>query len=388
MKKKKLEDLIAKFISKSINQDELEELSIWVEKEANIEIFKRYIEINYALEYNLLTFDGDKAIQGFLDRINSSKKEGKARKIFYLTPLKVAAALALLVAATYFIYLSYDNISEPVQITVTDSKVLPGTDKAVLTLENGEYVALEKGKEYSTVGRTSNGEKLLYDEGAQSGSNVQFNYLTIPKGGQFYVQLSDGSQVWLNADSKLKYPVRFPKGQPREVELLYGEAYFDVSPSYDNSGDSFRVKNQGQTIEVLGTEFNIKSYQEDSSYYTTLVEGSIAIGNGLVNKLLSEGQQAMMTRRSEQIEVREVDVDYEIAWKNGLFMFRQETLESMLGTLSRWYDVKVVFENQEMRQERFSGVLRRSQNIEYLLDILQKTGDVEFVINDKQITVK
>ena len=202
------------------------------------------------------------------------------------------------------------------------------------------------------------------------------------------MELSDGSQVWLNADSKLKYPINFIKGQTREVELLYGEAYFDVSPSSNHNGDSFMVKNRGQVIEVLGTEFNIKAYLDEGYAHTTLAEGSIKVGNGRYDSVLSPGQQAVIGHGTGPIRVLEVDVYTETSWKDGVFSFEDKSLKEIMKVLSRWYDVEIVFENRELEDVRFKGVLGRNQNIQEILSIMKSTRLNNYEIKEKTILLK
>ena len=176
MKNKKIEDLIIKFISKSINANELEELSLWLEKGDNATTFKEYIRINYALDYNLMSFDADKAFLGFLEKTEASSWQVKVNKGFFRSPYAIAASIAVIMVSSLLFYLN-QNGSVLTKDAVTEvSTVKPGTDKAVLTLENGEYVTLEKGKQYASANRTSDGEKLRYDGTEYSGSRVEYNF--------------------------------------------------------------------------------------------------------------------------------------------------------------------------------------------------------------------
>ncbi|MDH5414905.1 MAG: FecR domain-containing protein, partial [Flavobacteriaceae bacterium] len=272
---------------------------------------------------------------------------------------------------------------------VNEIPIVPGTEKAILTLEDGKQVELEKGRAYINSKVNSDGENLIYNrEKSDKGKNIVYNYLTIPRGGQFFVQLSDGTKVWLNSESKLKYPVSFDLDKTRNVELLYGEAYFDVSESAKHNGASFKVKTKVQDIEVLGTEFNVKSYNDDNIILTTLIEGKVKVSNGVVNKLLKPGFQTNINIKRNDINVFRVDVDNVVAWKNGFFSFEKERLEDMLKTLSRWYSTKIIYENENKKDLIFSGVLKRTSSIEELLIKIEKTGRVQFKIDKKTITVK
>ncbi len=382
---KQIKKLITKYFDLQLSEDEAKVLVDWI-NEGNRDVFNDYVLINYTVDEIEALRQGPntKIWNRILAKIEVPKgKVVKFRPWRYVAAAGIFAFMAVILLTFY-----QSNTSDALNTVVKQQAIMPGIDKAVLTLESGEQVVLEKGKEYNLLGRKSDGESLVYSDAKNVNSVVQYNYLTVPRGGEFFVQLSDGTKVWLNSDSKLKYPLSFVKGETRVVELLYGEAYFDVSPSEHHDGAPFRVKNQIQRIEVLGTEFNVRAYQNEESSYTTLVEGSVAIGNDIINKVLKPGQQSKIGKRSELIEVYKVDVAQAIAWKNGYFMFKKESLESMLKTLSRWYDLEITYENDERKNEVFSGFLKRSDNIVELLDNIEMTGDVDFEIKNKKIVVK
>lgn len=267
------------------------------------------------------------------------------------------------------------------------TQIVSGSDKAILILENGEKIELAKGVQYSNANAALVNNQLQYDK-AKETQSTGVNILNIPRGGQFVVQLSDGTKVWLNSETQLKYPVKFISGKPRVIELVYGEAYFDVSHSTENDGDAFRVVSQNQTIEVLGTEFNIRMYPDENNIYTTLSTGSINISSRDNSQIIKPGEQAIVSNVDFDMHVKKIDVAYETAWKNGLFMFEKEPLKEMMTELSRWYDVEVVFEDPKKENYIFSGLLNRADNIGELLENLEKTKEVEFEIIDKKIYIK
>lgn len=388
MKDKRIEELIVKFISKAITEPELEELSDWFDQQENQQLFKDYIQVNYALDYNLSNFDSERAKLVLLDKIGGPDEAspGKIRKLrFY--KYAVAAAIAILVSLAVFY--SKEDLDPTTEIIAnTEASILPGTDKAILTLDNGKHITLEKGKQVRIDEVTSNGESIRYKKGQKESEEIVYNYLTIPRGGQFFVELSDGTKVWLNSESKLKYPVSFVSGAPRSVELIYGEAYFDVSSSTENNGASFRVQTRNQNIEVLGTEFNISAYENDQSIHTTLIEGSIAVSNGAEDKILDPGMQSILYMDEAEIQVKNVDVNYVAAWKNGLFMFDKKPLGEMMKVLARWYNIEVEFENLEKRDLEFSGILKRGNEINVLLEKIEHTGLVKFSLQDNKILIK
>ena len=214
--------------------------------------------------------------------------------------------------------------------------------------------------------------------------------MTIPRGGQFFVKLSDGTEVWLNSETKLKYPVTFTEGLTRKVELIYGEVYFKVSPSTQHKGAGFHVLTKSQEINVLGTEFNIRAYNNDEVMATTLVEGKIRIKKGEVSETLKPNQQAKISQESNQIDIQEIDVSQEISWVNGLFAFNEKPLEEILTVLSRWYDTEVVFENAKQKKFVFTGLLERTKAVEDILKLIEATseGQIKFEIKDKTIIIK
>lgn len=275
-----------------------------------------------------------------------------------------------------------------VTTVVADKDIIViGSDKATLTLEDGSNIELEKGKTLNTTSIKSNGEKLVYKKSKKK--ELKYNYLTIPRGGEYFVELSDGTEVWLNSESQLKFPVAFIAGKVRQVELVYGEAYFSVSPSSNHNGDKFKVLNLGQEVEVLGTEFNIKAYKDESHIYTTLIEGKVTISNALSTKqTLLPNQQSILNIKNNNIKITQVDVKTEISWKNGLFSFKGKNLKSIMKVISRWYDIDVVFKNKSLEKVKFKGVLGKNQNIEEILSSIKTLSIIKgYEIDGKTITL-
>lgn len=220
----RIENIIAKFLTSQASASELSELELWIEDANNLEMFNRYVKINYAIEYNMKEFDsyGVKSkLQEAFARENKERKLKKLRKIIYYS----AAAVVLGIVTTTYFYKSnlFDKpVATPV---VVKNTIEAGTDKAILTLEDGSAVVLEKDKTYQKNNVVCNGKQLVYDSKNKTQSALVYNYLTIPRGGQFQIKLSDGTKVWLNSETKLKFPVAFKEGSTRQVELVYGEAF-------------------------------------------------------------------------------------------------------------------------------------------------------------------
>jgi len=311
-------------------------------------------------------------------------------KRFYSTTifkLAVAASVAVLIAIPILFNNNTTNAKDNPSIVVKNN-IKIGTDKAILTLEDGSVVALEKGKEYTNSNIKSNGEELVYNSKNKI-SKIANNFLTVPRGGQFFIQLADGTKVWLNSESQLKYPVAFVDGQTRQVELMYGEAYFEVSPSTQHKGSGFKVKTVSQNVEVVGTEFNIKAYKGEKNIYTTLVKGKVQVSNEATKQFLSPNQQSNLNLENKSINVVTVDVYNEISWKKGLFVFDGLPLKDIMKVLSRWYDVDIEITEVQVGNVKFNGVLDKNQNLNEILTTIKATNCIhDFEINKSKITIK
>ena len=211
------------------------------------------------------------------------------------------------------------------------------------------------------------------------------NTINVPTGKQFTVELSDGTKVTLNAKSKLEFPTSFEQSDKREVILVYGEAYFQVTPALENNGKKFVVKNLNQNIEVIGTSFNIENYNE-GKVVTTLVEGEVNLLYGKNTVTLNPGQQSIIEDHSLE-GIKEVDVYDYIAWKDGMFLFKDESLKGIFAVLSRWYDISADFQEKELEEMKFNGRFRKDQNLESILNIIENTKRARFELNGNKIKV-
>ena len=383
----KIKKLIVKFLAKEANLKELRQLELWIRNPENEHLFKEYFKANHYANKVLKTYDLETAKKNILQQINRRKAKSN-----YIFKYAVAATLALILTTTYFFGDSFFNTTDKdvVSPPIFNANTIEyGKDKAVLTLENGSQIALEKGNSIQTQNATSDGKVLVYQNKAKQIVELVYNQLTVPRGGQFVVELSDGTKVWLNSESQLKYPVSFINGQSREVELAYGEAYFDVSPSSKHKGAKFKVFNQFQEIDVLGTEFNIKAYKGESNVYTTLVEGKISVSIDNKNLGLKPNQQLDLDINNNTSAIKTVDVYNEVSWKDGVFSFESKTLEEVMKVFSRWYDVEIVFKNNSIKNEEFVGILRKNKNLETILKSFKNYGVIKnFEIEDKKVVLE
>lgn len=386
----RIEKIIVKYITKSATANDLDTLTEWIKIPENKQVFIDYVQTHYAISYCMNDTDSKDALERLLQKIKKEKSlvyRIKKQRIF-----KYAAA-AILVGFLTTTYIFRDKLLIPEvdkKPTIVNAHViLPGTDKATLTLEDGSQIVLEKGTSIQTQNASSNGEKIIYEAEKQKTNEIAYNYLTIPRGGQFFIKLSDGTQVWLNSESKLKYPVNFMEGETRKVELVYGEAYFDVSPSSQHKGSKFKVSNNIQEVEVIGTAFNIKAYKDEGHIYTTLVEGKVEVSIQNKKQGLIPNQQLNLNINTNVSTIKEVDVFNEISWKDGVFSFEEKSLKDIMMVLSRWYDIEVLFKNKSIENEEFIGILRKSQNIEEILTGIKNFGIIKnYTIEGKKVILE
>lgn len=383
---KKFEVLIVKYLVNQISELEIQELESWVEKPENEAEFSKYVKINYAVDTNLLKLHKKDTLSNEHDTIEKLHKLIlKDKKVYRLSGfrsyMKYAAIFIGITASLYLIQdFAFTKTQEIEPVIV---------DQTVLTLEDGSQVTLQKDGSFNTDNAKVNAQEVIYKNLKQDPSKLVYNFLTIPRGEQLFLQLSDSTKVWLNSDTKLKYPVQFKGGLPRQVELVYGEAYFDVSPSSKHNGDVFVVLQNKQKVEVVGTEFNIKAYKEDVQVYTTLVEGKITVNYKNLQKILLPNQQSSYNVDTGELSIKEVEVYNSIAWREGVFSFEDMPLKEIMNTLKRWYDIEVIFENEQLGEEKFTGKLKKGKNLSDVLESIKRFGMVSgWEINDKVLTIK
>ncbi|PTT02282.1 anti-sigma factor [Pedobacter sp. HMWF019] len=306
--------------------------------------------------------------------------------------LKITSAAVVLILLSVYLFLP-DQKSTLTRQVAKISDIAPGGNKAFLTLANGKKISLtdaangELVKEAGLVIQKKADGQLIYTAGnsAGSASGSQYNIIETPRGGKYQINLPDGTRVWLNSGSALKYPLNFT-GHFRKVELK-GEGYFEVAK---DKTKPFLVKTTQQEVEVLGTHFNISSYTDEAVVKTTLLEGSVKVKATLVDskvssqEILKPGQQSQL--RSNQLKIGPADLESVMAWKNGDFVFEGDDLKSIMRQLSRWYDVEVIYQGN-FENLHFGGYVSRSKNISSVLNIMASTGKVHFKISDKKIIV-
>lgn len=312
----------------------------------------------------------------------------------------VAAILIIALSCCLFFYLDKSVKTQLITNSNPKPDIAPGSNKAVLTLANGSKITLKNaanGKIAEQAGiiisKTKNGQ-LVYSVSDQkiNTRNPLYNSISIPRGGQYEVVLPDGTRVWLNAASSLRYPTRFSNSQ-RKVELE-GEAYFEVAKAWSDkrkiANIPFLVVTSKQTVEVLGTHFNINAYKDESAVKTTLLEGSVRVSGNRSDqsKILKPGEQSVLNINNNSININKVNIASAIAWKNGAFQFQNSDISSVMRQLSRWYDVEVEFKG-EIPDLKLWGEVYRDVNASQALEVLsyfdlkykiEQTGNAKKII--------
>ncbi len=323
-----------------------------------------------------------------------NKKEAIIVPFYKRSFFRVAASVAILLLVSIGVFLIYNNnkhteVAKVEKPNPEKNDVAPGGNKAILTLADGSTIILDNAANGSLteqgntkVIKLDDGQLAYNSEGAAG--EVVYNTISTPRGGQYQLVLADGSKVWLNAASTLRFPATF-SGKERKVELT-GEGYFEVAK---NAAMPFKVElENGVGVEVLGTHFNVMSYSDDEQVKTTLVEGKVRVLNGENNVMLRPNQQAKFTKSNKSLLIdKDADVNKAIAWKNGLFDFDNDNIVDILRQLSRWYDVQIQYVGN-MRLQYYSGSIRRQVNISQVLFMLEQAGGVEFKIKGRNVEVR
>lgn len=300
-------------------------------------------------------------------------------------PLGIAASILVVMSIGYLLLPKHQKdgvVNQQAKVSIS-----PGRQAASLTLANGKKILLsdqQTGKVAQEAGviitKTSNGE-LIYEIKGAKNKLAGFNTLTTTNGETYRVRLPDGSMVWLNAASSLNYPISFQNSAARVVQL-FGEAYFEISKDRRHP---FIVKSRGQQVEVLGTHFNVNAYSDEPAVITTLLEGSVRLkAERGVAKVLKPGQQAELTNAG--INILQVDTRSVTAWKDGYFRFKNESLQSVMRKISRWYNVEVAFQ-KGLPEDTYSGAVTRHGDIRQVLEIMEGSNNIHFTIKGRRIIV-
>lgn len=379
-------ELIKKYLQQTISAAEQAELDRWLASSSqNQKLFDELTDEKKLV--NELAFFHSISTAASLEKIR--KQVSSAPVVSIKNNFRrwwAAAAIFILISGgTYFLF-NKTGKDQPItgnQKPAID-KISPGGNKAVLTLADGSIIILDSATN-GTLTQQGNTKVSKLDDGqlaynaSGDAEKVLYNTISTPRGGQYQMTLSDGSKVWLNAASSIRFPVAFINGY-RKVDIS-GEAYFEIKKD-PSKPFIVNMADKGE-VEVLGTHFNINSYDDESDTKVTLLEGSVKVSNNVDSKTIRPGQQAQVT--SSLSVLNNVNTDEIIAWKNSLFYFDRSEISVIMRQVSRWYDVDVLFEGVPAKKT-FSGIVSRSNSINDILEIMKKAG-VSFRIEGKKVTV-
>lgn len=377
MENKRIQTLVEKYIDGSATSEEEAELMDWYRASNEREIEWPAEETNEkeALRLKMLSVIQQKAF----------RRAKSVRSWFRIAA--AAAVLVFLSVGGYFLVHQQQNVPEKM-VRNRSEGIHPGTNGAVLTLAGGQKIVLGQTKNgmVATQGHTAlqkqNDSLLVYREGTttESAQTISYNTLETPRGRQFQIVLPDGTKVWLNAASSLKYPTAFT-GKVRTVELK-GEAYFEV---VHNDRQPFYVVTHQQVVKDIGTHFNIKAYPDEAVVKTTVLEGAVKVtlNQNQQSRLLYPGEQAIADRK---IRVERVDVLAAVAWKDGKFIFRSEPIGSIMRQIARWYNVRIVYKD-DVSGERVWGTVSRYAKVSEVLNMIELTGIAHFKVEGHKIIV-
>ena len=378
---KNISDLIVKYLKGQLDAEQEKELNEWLAQPGKQELFDRIVSKERILKKS---FEYDE----FKQEAAWAKLEKQIKpKLDYKKWLAYAAVLVIPLAIG-FLLLQETSEYEPGLAEVQE--IQPGSSNAVIYFSNGEVVDLSKdtsevirSKENLLVERDSN-QLRISDEELLAGKLGKMNRIVTPIGGEYKVNLPDGTTVWLNADSYLEFPSKFSKKE-RKV-IAKGELYFDVK---SNKEWPFIVETNGMQLKVLGTEFNVRAYEDEAEILSTLVEGSVEVNNAKGKSVvLNPGYQAVINRGTSSLKDVKANIEEVTAWKNGEFIFDSRRLENIMYDLARWYDVKIFFANATVKDKKFSVDVQRYGRIEDILTLIEGTGDAKFTIKGNVITVE
>lgn len=379
MEKEKFEKIIAKCVNGTASAEEQALVANY------LDTFQQGNESWDSGEMGDKDLIGEQLYQRTQDEITAREEKNR---VFKLRWLSAAAIFVALLSGGYF---ALRNNKPELTAQKFKNDVLPGSTKATLTLADGRQITLDEEKEGAltregnvVVRKTRDGQ-LIYDMSGVAGSSkgksqTAYNIISTPSGGKYMLILEDGTKVWMNSASSLKFPVAFT-GDTRNVELT-GEAYFEVAR---NRNKPFFVKGRGLDIKVLGTSFNLNSYASEPAAIATLIEGSVEVSGAGKKVLLKPGNQAGVSGSGISL-VPHADLEEATAWKNGYFQFRDARLSEIMRQLARWYDVTVEYD-RNLPDEEYTGVISQSVKISKVLEMLEQGGGVEFRIDGRKITV-
>ena len=394
--------LIKRYFDDTISHAELSELSEWVTNYSSEDELAELLEQSWHQHHgnSKMPEDASRNILSSILKSSVSREPEESstrviairRNVSWIKRFAVAASILIIISVGYFMFRPTAS-TRAVVLNTKNTKtelIMPGGSKATLTLSGGNKIILDSAgiglltkQGGANVVKLSNGQ-LQYLPGQTANQEIVYNTMSTPVGGIYEVILPDGSKVWLNSSSSVTYPTSF-SGNERRVKIT-GEAYFEVA--HDKT-KPFHVSVNEMDVEVLGTHFDINSYDNEPSIKTTLLEGKVKVSKGGSEVLITPGEQVVAGKSTNELSIKKdgVNLDKVVAWKNGKFIFLDDDINDIMRQLERWYGVSVTY-HKNVTTEEFDGVISRNVNISQILDMLEKSGNVKFTIQDRNILVK
>lgn len=376
-----IEDLIYRVLANDASEEERRELEVWLRESEDHQAFFQEIERAWYTGRYSVRWRNVETSMAWKSVVHKHER-GRRRRLLRVG-WSVAASVVILVGMIWMFLLPGEQAENVTTVAMT---VKPGESKALLVLSSGVKVLLGKGQT-DTIREKGlpilNAEEYIdYSRDSVKLDEIVYNELIVPIGGEYRLLLADGTVVYMNSESRLKYPVRFT-GKDRVVELE-GEAYFEVTP---DEAHPFIVRTIKLDVTVLGTGFNVMAYENDARTEVTLVNGKVDVTSGKVREILTPSSQFVMNNENREYEVRTVNVNTYVDWKSGVLNFDGMPLEELADKLGRWYEVKFFFSNESLKHLKFSGAFKKYNNIDYILSLIEATTDVTFKINKDVIIV-
>ena len=374
---KRIGELIAKQLCSELDEREVQELEAWLQERPENRAFYQRVTDQAFIRQKMAEREAIDmvAYSRAFEKAIGSESRRRARRYGYWA---AAGVVLLILGIALFPRQHAPSLPDPVKVAI-----LPGGTKALLVQSDGQRISLTKDTVFTRLKR---GVEVLIADTVREPEAVleeQTHAVIVPVGGEYHLELSDGTQVYLNSESEIRFPDDFV-GKERVVTLT-GEAYFRVAA---DMAHPFIVRTAGMDVRVTGTEFNLRAYPDEHCLQATLVKGSVSVFTGKEREtgtMLLPSQQAEWNRETASLQVKEVDASFFTAWKNGQFIFRQERLEEIMRTLARWYNVEVVYKDDALKDLCFGGKLDRSKDIMPILSVIRATDKVTIQVEGRKI---
>ncbi len=379
--------LISASVSRELTLEENKNLQKWLEEDEKHKDIYNKLRKEEFLKSKIDFYSKVDIVKAYSKINNQLEKRRKNRRMFSI--MKYAASFLLPIAIIAIVWNYYPQNNQFVQ--KEPAVIKAGNKKAQLILADGNRIEISEITADTTLKENgtkiySSNNKLKYDAAKSKLLSEEYNTLVVPRGGEYLLELSDGTTIWMNSESKLKYPVKFI-GNKRKV-YLEGEAYFKVA---HNKEKPFLIDVNGSEVKVLGTSFNLRAYENESNIVATLIEGKISLSTSIDNKsaslILNPGEQGKVYSNGE-ISKKKVDVRLFTSWKDGRIVFKNQTLGDIMNSIYRWYDIEVFYMNPSLKDIEYTGNIKRYNDFNDVIELLEMAGLVKFEIKGRTVTIK